>query len=200
MSSINFSLRSNGLVVQSAAIGLLFIFLLLTIFRSSASTHSLGFHSTNSTNNYAYAAFLAAPANVPNGAQDDDDLYYVGTRMLIYQVLHDPITRTNNGYPFVILVTEDVTQRKRQRLEADGAQVIEVKKLSLRTKTRKAWQDVLTKLRLFQLTQFDRVLFLDSDMLLAKPMDGQSCFLRLYFRKLTATTRHIQRLGWPGPI
>jgi hypothetical protein len=58
------------------------------------------------THNYAFTAFLAAPAE--GGDDDNDDLYFVGTRILIYQLLHDPETRTNNSYPFVVLVTEDV--------------------------------------------------------------------------------------------
>jgi len=39
-------------------------------------------------------------------------------------------------------------------------------------KTRKQWQDVLTKLRLFEQTQYDKILFLDSDTLITKSMDG----------------------------
>ena len=60
------------------------------------------------TNNYAFSAFLAAPAS--GGKNDNDDLYFVGTRMMIYQLLHDPGTRTNNSYPFIVLVTEDVSE------------------------------------------------------------------------------------------
>lgn len=39
-------------------------------------------------------------------------------------------------------------------------------------KIRKQWQDVLTKLRLFEQIQYDKMLFLDSDTLITKPMDG----------------------------
>ncbi|KAH8598346.1 nucleotide-diphospho-sugar transferase [Bisporella sp. PMI_857] len=123
------------------------------------------------THNYAFSAFLAAPVSASD--DDNDDLYFVGTRMLIYQLLHDPETRTNNSYPFVVLVTEDVTRRKKDRLVADGATVIVVKKLAFDgVKTRKQWQDVLTKLRLFEQTQYDKMLFLDSDTLITKRMDG----------------------------
>jgi hypothetical protein len=70
--------------------------------------------------------------------------------MMIYQLLHDPETRTNNSYPFVVLVTKDICQysllslegfkelttyyiaeRKKNRLVKDGAEVIVVEKLSL---------------------------------------------------------------------
>ena len=64
-------------------------------------------------------------------------------------------------------------ERKRRRLEADGAKVIVVEKLALDwVKVRKQWQDVLTKLRLFELVQYDKILFLDSDTLITKRMDN----------------------------
>ncbi|KAI9729516.1 MAG: hypothetical protein M1818_008488 [Claussenomyces sp. TS43310] len=123
------------------------------------------------TEKHAFAAFLAAPSQ--ESKEDSDDVYFVGTRILIYQLLHDPATRTNNSYPFVVLVTEDVAPSKRDRLERDGAQVIVVKKLALNwAKVRKQWQDVLTKLRLFELVQYDKILFLDSDTLITRRMDG----------------------------
>lgn len=51
--------------------------------------------------------------------------------------------------------------------------MIVVEKLALDwAKIRKQWQDVLTKLRLFELVQYDKVLFLDSDTLITKPMDA----------------------------
>lgn len=51
--------------------------------------------------------------------------------------------------------------------------MIVVKKLSLSwAKTRKAWQDVLTKLRLFEQYQYDKILFLDSDTIITRRMDG----------------------------
>jgi hypothetical protein len=58
------------------------------------------------SNKYAFSAFLAAPSMQTR--EDNDDVYFVGTRMLIYQLLHDPKTRTNNSYPFVVLATSDV--------------------------------------------------------------------------------------------
>jgi alpha-N-acetylglucosamine transferase len=68
---------------------------------------------------------------------------------------------------FKELTTYYVAERKKNRLVKDGAEVIVVEKLSLEwAKVRKQWQDVLTKLRLFELVQFDKVLFLDSDTII----------------------------------
>jgi len=121
---------------------------------------------------YAYAAFLAAPQQESD--VDADDNYFVATRMLAYQLLHDPVTRTKQSIPFLVAVTDEVTQRKRDRLAADGAVVVPVEKISFSWihPSRRRWRDVLTKLRLFQLTQYERIFFLDSDMLIVKCMDA----------------------------
>jgi hypothetical protein len=78
--------------------------------QKQVSTSSLQVQKSNTppANNYAFSAFLAAPS-MPT-EKDDDDLYFVGTRMLMYQLLYDPETRTNNSYPFVVLVTQDVSK------------------------------------------------------------------------------------------
>lgn len=44
----------------------------------------------------AYATFIAKPFN--ESANDDDDVYFVGTRMLIYQILYAAETRTREAY------------------------------------------------------------------------------------------------------
>ncbi|RDW64045.1 hypothetical protein BP5796_10547 [Coleophoma crateriformis] len=128
----------------------------------------------HTTSRNAFALFLTPPHGAGKDSDDlNDDDYFVATRMLVYQLLYDPSTRTNNSYPVVILATQNVAQTKLDRLRNDGPDVRVVGRLALNWgKTRKAWQDVLTKLRLFQLTEFEKVLFLDSDTLLTRPMDG----------------------------
>lgn len=77
--------------------------------------NSVNTPTTNTpTNNYAFSLFLAAPSMETKS--DDDDLYFVGTRMIIYQLLHDPKTRTNNSYPMIVLVTEDVGKLRARKL------------------------------------------------------------------------------------
>lgn len=122
--------------------------------------------------NYAYAFFLAKPSGKFATGREEDDLYFIQTRMMIWQLLHDPATKTI-GYPVVVLVTEDVSESKRNRLQRDGAEVIEVTKIKfdwIHTAT-PAWQDVLAKLHLFNLVQFDKVAFFDSDTIFTRPMD-----------------------------
>lgn len=123
--------------------------------------------------NYAYTTFLTPSWDLSENATDDDDHYFTQTRMLLYQLKHDSSTRSPNNYPFVVLVTEDVPPSKRERLIKEGAVVKQLEKLPpLQAQTRKAWRDVLTKLRLLEMVEYDLVCFLDSDHILIRPLDG----------------------------
>ncbi len=136
----------------------------------------------------AFATFLAGSGKVEEVEEDDDaDGYFLGARVLAYQLLHSPSARSNNSIPFLVLVTEDVSQRKRDRLTSDGAVVLAVDKLAADWVTPGAerWRDVLTKLRLFEMTQYAKICFIDADTLVTKPLDG------VFFDK--ATMAHMTK-------
>ncbi|KAK4545766.1 hypothetical protein LTR36_002720 [Oleoguttula mirabilis] len=123
---------------------------------------------------YAYATFLAGDSEATAGDDTiNHDKYFVATRILAYQLLHARETRTNSDYPFVVLVTPDVSKAKRDRLRRDGAIVWEAPALDagwIKTDV-STWQNVMSKLRLWQLTQFERICFLDGDTILTKSLD-----------------------------
>ncbi|KAH7369418.1 nucleotide-diphospho-sugar transferase [Plectosphaerella cucumerina] len=124
-----------------------------------------------STSRFAYATFLSGDADV--AAQNDD--YFRAARLLTYQLLHAAETRTKAAIPLVVLVTSGVPQWKRDRLSRDGATVVEAEDVPLSWwigtgVTR--WKDQFTKLRLLEMTQFDRILFIDADTLLTRSLDG----------------------------
>ena len=126
-----------------------------------------------SPSKYAYVTFLSG--TVADAADQDysHDNYFVATRLLCYQLLHAPETRTNQSIPFLVLVTEDVPQDKQDRLVQDGAIVVPVGYIrqdwihAMHGK----WNDVLSKLHMWELTQYDLVLFLDVDTILTRPLD-----------------------------
>ncbi|KAK5141576.1 hypothetical protein LTR04_002549 [Oleoguttula sp. CCFEE 6159] len=124
----------------------------------------------------AFATFLAgAAADNDEAAVDDNaDGYYLGARVLAYQLLHSPSIGTNSSIPFLVLVTEDVSERKRKRLTLDGATVVVVDKLVAEWVHPGAdrWRDVLAKLRLFELTSYAKICFIDADTLVTKRLDG----------------------------
>ncbi|KAI4738347.1 nucleotide-diphospho-sugar transferase, partial [Aureobasidium sp. EXF-8846] len=80
----------------------------------------------------------------------------------------------DKSIPFVVLVTENVSEQKRQRLRKDGAVVVAadfIRSDWVKTET-STWQDVMTKLRLWELEQFERICFLDGDTVLVEPLDA----------------------------
>ncbi|OCL09956.1 glycosyltransferase family 8 protein [Glonium stellatum] len=118
---------------------------------------------------YAIATFLSGDQPY------DTDAYFVSARMLTYQLLHAPETRNSRPIPFLVLCTKAVPEDKKARLEKDGATVIVVEDVKLRWWIRTGvtrWADQFTKLRLFEMTQYTRILFLDADSLLTGPIDA----------------------------
>lgn len=126
----------------------------------------------NVKSKFAFATFLAGTNDV---RPYDEDHYFIATRILAYQLLHAPETRSRDAeIPFLVLVTEKVTEEQRQRLREDGAVVVVAPYLRADwiNAAIEGWQDVMTKLRLWELTQFDRICFLDGDTQLISPLDG----------------------------
>lgn len=129
----------------------------------------------------AYATFLAGNAGQdPDDPSVDDNIdgYYLGARVLAYQLLHSrtagPQNASSTRIPFLVVCTTDVSARKRARLHADGATVILVDKLAADWVTPGAarWRDVLAKLRLFQLVEYHKICFIDADTLVTAPLEG----------------------------
>ncbi len=168
----------------------LFAFVLLGIWIMTLSPYRLFEFPTSSSSSptsprpanpghqspYAYVTLLAPNPKLDNNAYitDSEDEYFIGTRVLAYQLLHQPSTRTNTSIPFIVICTDDVKPSKIERLRLDGATVVVVEKL--RQEWMKPgidrWRDMLSKLRMLEFTQYEKLLFLDSDMLVAERMDS----------------------------
>lgn len=88
--------------------------------------------------------------------------------------MHQPETRSNTSIPYVVVVSKEVSQSKRTRLEKDGAKVVLVDSISDPEwlYTSRQYQGVMTKLRVFQQTDYDKVLYMDADMLITRRMDA----------------------------
>ena len=95
--------------------------------------------------------------------------------MLAYQLLHQAETRTKQGTPLVVIVPPHVSEKKCQTLRQEGATVIRVESLTPSSWTahpmEERWIDQFTKLRLFSMTEYDRILYMDSDMIVIRPLD-----------------------------
>lgn len=140
---------------------------------------------------YAFATFLGnfttrgdknRHAHIPqldgDAAQSiDPDGYYLGARYLNYMLKHHPKTRSRSRKPFPLLVlaTEDVEEYKIARLQQEDAYVVRTEKISPPHWLKPGdlrYSDVLTKLRLWQLTAFTKICFIDADVMIAAPIDG----------------------------
>jgi alpha-N-acetylglucosamine transferase len=120
---------------------------------------------------YAFATYLST--RLAN--ESERDPYFTATRVLDYQLLHQPSTRTRQNTPLLVLVPPHVSEAKRQILREEGATVMPVDLLTPSSwtahPTEERWIDQFTKQRLFSLTAFSRILYMDSDMLLTRPLD-----------------------------
>lgn len=126
--------------------------------------------SITPASNVAFATFLSGDEKKAN----KEDNYFRAARLLTYQLLHDPETRSKTAIPFIVLVTKDIPQWKREQLTRDGATVVEAEDVPLSWWIRTGvtrWKDQFTKLRLLEMTEYDRILFIDADTLVTKPLD-----------------------------
>ena len=136
------------------------------------STHPATLETTKSK--YAFATLLASDASHPDDQDNLHDDYFIATRLLAYQILHAPETRSKD-IPFIVLATKGVSEAKRARLRRDGAIVLAVETIEKPAWVEAGasnWEEVFDKLRLWSLTQFDLICFLDGDTVLNKPLDG----------------------------
>jgi alpha-N-acetylglucosamine transferase len=156
--------------------------LCLLIFRYLRSQHPRALFeaythrtSTRASSRLAYTTWLSATVADPSTPWRDDH-YFTATRMLVYQLLHQEETRTQRNIPIVVLCTPDVSVDRRERLKKDGAQVVDIDLVeegsAWLSPGSDRWRDVTSKFRAWQLVQYDRVLFFDSDTVLQRCMDG----------------------------
>lgn len=125
--------------------------------------------NSSSQSSYAIATFLAG-----NDNKTLEEEYFTSVRVLTYQLLVAEETRNLNKIPFLVLVTSSVPQYQKDRLTRDGAQVVEAEDVPLRwwTKTEVSlWKDQFTKLRLIEMVQYDRILYIDADTFLTRRID-----------------------------
>jgi hypothetical protein len=113
-------------------------------------SHPKGKKPEHTPSKHAYVIFLSDDL-VPEGQTNiNDDLYFVGTRILLYQLIHAPETRTKK-YDVVVVVTPSVREEKRKRMRDDGAIVTEVEPLDIGwvTAGEHRWDSVMQKFRIW---------------------------------------------------
>jgi alpha-N-acetylglucosamine transferase len=165
--------RLQGLLASAFIFGLVAIWYFLSLLSSPIRDPSFGVLDRPLEPRYAIATFLTGD---PASQDDEDDDYFIATRVLTYQLLHANETRCHDPtIPFEVIVTSTVSQKKIDQLISDGAIVRRVEDIPLRWWIKTGvtrWADQFTKLRLFEMTQYDRILFIDADTLITRPVDA----------------------------
>lgn len=121
---------------------------------------------------YAYATIITAEGDAEY--PDVEEPYLRATRLLAFQLLQSPRIRNNTlDIPFLVLVTPEIPQRHREILTDDGAIVVPVESLErewIRPKWGR-WNNVLAKLNLWKFEEYEKIVFLDADSVLFRPID-----------------------------
>ena len=97
--------------------------------------------------------------------------YLVGVR-----TLRASLERSGSAYPLAVMVTDDIDGPSRQLLEDEGCLLRPVEPLRPPSDLQDSYAnarfaEVWTKLAAWRLTEFERVVFLDADMLVTQNMD-----------------------------
>ncbi|PPJ52194.1 hypothetical protein CBER1_10360 [Cercospora berteroae] len=150
----------------------------------------------STTSKYAYATLFTEGAE-----REEDDKYLICTRMLTYQLLHDPATRTERSIPFIVLVPPSVSHLKRHRLQSEGATVVEVPttNFSWMKPGRDRWAHVMDKLNVYKLVQFGKILLLDSDTVIFKRLDDIFESPTTEIRTNLGNSSHVKHDEGPQP-
>ncbi|BGP15059.1 hypothetical protein JCM10213_002797 [Rhodosporidiobolus nylandii] len=92
-------------------------------------------------------------------------------------VLHQSLVRSGSKYPLVVFATPELPQEARDILEQRGIRVRDIAYLSPPGDAKeldehdKRFHDTWTKLRVFEMVEYERLVLLDSDMLAVRNMD-----------------------------
>ncbi|QDS76417.1 hypothetical protein FKW77_004128 [Venturia effusa] len=166
--------KSKAILILASVFSVAAIWYFLVAHQSPSRDPGFGHLDRPLVPKYAIATFLTGQSSSRNDEKDDG--YFIATRILAYQLLHANETRCHDrSIPFIVMVTSTVSRRKREQLVKDGATVRLVEDIPLRWWIKTGvtrWMDQFTKLRLLEMTEYDRVLFIDADTLITRPVDG----------------------------
>lgn len=104
----------------------------------------------------------------------NSDKYLYGLLML-----NQSFRKNNNGYDLYVLCTEEINQKYGKILEEEKMKLILANDIEIDQSISKRlydgnlshWIKTFFKLNIFKLTQFDKIIYLDSDMLILNSLD-----------------------------
>jgi alpha-N-acetylglucosamine transferase len=143
---------------------------------------------------YAFSTHLSYSGKDAN----KDYQQLTATRALIFQLLRDEKS-SSEGIPCLVTVPMNTPKHIQELLTSDGATVLQLNDQSTRMNNvpiefRSRWVDELNKMKVLELTQFDRIMHLDNSILLSKPVDS------LFETENVLTEIHLNSLQMKGDI
>lgn len=152
----------------------LFLFFVYTTYQRNAVAYTETGPSYGPFNKNA--TLPSTPNVIATFLSKESDEYLTAARVLGYQLLHAEKTRINKStISFFVLCTPTVPLAHKERLQKDGIIVVDVKNVPLNWwiySGVQRWKEQFTKLRLFEMTQYERVLFIDADTMLTSRIDA----------------------------
>ena len=113
-------------------------------------------NAINSSNNkYAYITLLYG-----------DNDYFLGALILIISLI-----KTKPKHDTVLLYTSDVPKHKIDILKKYYTDVREIEYIDIKKTSKKRFKKIFTKLKIFTVTDYDKILFLDNDIYVNKNLD-----------------------------
>ncbi len=92
--------------------------------------------------------------------------------------LNESLRKVNSKYNLVTLVNDNISIKSKEILRKNNIEIIEIKKFELpewilnkNKQKRSNWNYTFDKLHIFELTQYDKLVFLDSDMFVRNNID-----------------------------
>lgn len=94
--------------------------------------------------------------------------------------LNESLKQVQSTYPLTVAITKDVSLKSKQILNNNHIKTVEIEKMKIpdliKAKNLKGefshWNNTFDKLKIFELIQFDKLVFLDSDMYIRKNVDN----------------------------
>jgi alpha-N-acetylglucosamine transferase len=170
------------LISFASTLCILYVYM-LNILGTSSGLRQIHLQVGKHNHRFAYSTFLSPAWSVKDNLTAFDDTalkdpYFVSVRLLNYQIKHAHNTKTTlNEAPFLVLVLSDVPTNQVEVLKAEGATIVPIEPLELPAAfdrdfiENSRFKYVLSKLRLWQLTNYDKILYIDADSFLLANLD-----------------------------
>jgi hypothetical protein len=114
---------------------------------------------------------LLSPSDPHPWAEGKTDYYFEAVKVIMHRVLRNQTTRDPFNRPFIVLVTSLVPRKQIKILESHGAIVRTVSTIAPPPGTvdferiNPRYKDQFTKMHVWNMTEYNRLLFVDADML-----------------------------------